>query len=171
MTRYKSLGIHVRLLLERHSSGCLSNWVYNPSCSPHTSCALSLAAPSESGITAVFPWILSPAVLSYFGNLFIFESFFILARALPNCPWVQQLCKDRHCLHVSFRHPLASLGSPLLWNGAPGLPGYLQPVMPGPVVTPGGQPGPGLAVPLEQSALCASVPRMLNPVWSLPLPA
>lgn len=52
---------------------------------PNT-CALCVAIPSKFNVATVLPWTLSPAVLSYFGNLFTFENFFIAAGAVtPQC--------------------------------------------------------------------------------------
>lgn len=85
-------------------------------------CTLCMAAPSGFSIATLLPWTLSPAVFNYFGNLFTFGNFFILAGALASSAWAQQFL-ERHtfCLHVYCGHPLDSLHSHLVWDGAPKL--------------------------------------------------
>lgn len=98
----------------------------------------AMAAPLEFSIATIL-WTLSLAVVSYFGNLFIFGSLFIPARVSPTGAQ-QFLERYTFCLHDYFGHSLESLCSPsALGQCFKTVSGYLQPVFPGQVAISGGQ--------------------------------
>lgn len=79
----------------------------------------AMAAPLEFSIATVLLWTLSLAVVSYFGNLFIFGSLFIPARVSPTGHWAQQfLERYTFCLHDYFGHSLKSCAHLLPWDSA-----------------------------------------------------